>query len=528
MRRLRHVTLSLGLALAGCFEPVAEQGLIGPEGGRFTQSGVSITVPPGALSTQVQLSISPVDAAPPDGYRSIGAAVQLGPEGLQFAQPARLALAVTSAPGSVEVATRPVDGTTFELLPAHVENGQAVTEVAHFSIFIPVTSADGGTPDAGPSDAGRPTPLENCQPLNAGSVQWTSLPNTGALGAQGAANLLVVERPGGYVFTVGTHVVSVNHHLDVLESRDMLSDTPSVGWAGFNGFTFGDEVILNSAIFNSGAVMDYGEWRIGPDGRLPPSSPDGGAMARWLHDGTYYVGNGFQNLGTGCGLSRARDAMLAAAGVWYQPSVGQIPRDLASPVLQARLPSQYSDSSAGVGLPDGSVLYALGEYLPNFGQPSEIRLDVHALDPDGGLAPTGWTVTRPTGSVPMLVPGGPAGYLFVEYGDTTLTFTEPPPAEPVTVALPPGCVEILPQYDPVRLTTDGRALAIALCRHQLSTAQSLYVVRYPPGDTWLVQSGLATNLPVGFGAVRSDSFVVAWHDAEALHVARMCLPPRGR
>jgi hypothetical protein len=535
MRHLGHAALAVGIALVGCFEPVAEHGLIGPEGGSFTQSGVSITVPPGALSAQVQLSISTVDAAPPAGYRSFGAAAQLGPEGLQFAQPARLALRVSSAASAVEVATRPVEGTTFQLLPAHFENGQAVTEVMHFSIFIPVTPTDGGTfdagpadggvEDAGPPDAGPPPPLETCQPLNAGPLKWTSLPNTGAIGATNAANVLVVERPGGYVFTVGNDIVSVNHQLEVLETHNTFTDTPSGGWTGLNGFTFGDEVILNSAVAE-GAMMDYAEWRIGADGHLPVSHrPDAGSTSRVLRDWTYYVGNGFQNFGSGCGISRPRDALLAAAGVWWQPSVGQIPRDLASPVLQARLPSKYSDSSAGVGLPDGSVLYALGEYLPSFAQSTQIRLDVHTLEPDGGLLPTSWSVTRPTGSVPMLVPGGQAGYLFVEYGLTAVTFTEPPPAEPVTVMMPPLCVGISGQYDPVRLAADGGVLAIAVCSRELTTSRALYLVRYPVRDALLVHAGLSTDQPVGLGAIRSDSFVVAWHDLRALHVARVCLPP---
>lgn len=510
------------VALAACFDAREEAGVVGPAGGRIDQGDVSLIVPAGALSSSVRIDVVASDASPPAGYRAIGGAVRLSPEGLSFAQPVRLVLPTREQPPFAKVATRPLRRDAFELLSADWPAANRVqTEVQHFSIFIPVTPDDAGV-DGG-IDAGVPAdgPLERCQRLDGGAIAWSTIAGTGDVDLVVAANMLVLERPSGYVFSVGQTAYSVDRQLGRIDQRRTFDDTPLGGWNGLNGFVLGDEVVLNAARNDKGGVVNYAEWRIGADGRFE-LSPDGGGLARLRQDWTYNAGSGLTSQGPGSTVLRRRQVLSVAAGAWFEPSLAQLPYELSASAIQTRLPVGYSDSSAGVELPDGSVVFALGAYLPSFAMPVEVRVDLHAVSADGGLTKLGDSLTKLT--QPILAAGGRAGFTWVYVDWGQLTFYEPG-ATGVGVTFPLLSGQIVPAYDPVRTQHDGGLLVLSRFGDERAPTQDLYLTRFPPGERFLLQPGLAADAPPGFGALRDDSFVVAWHDADGIHAARLCLPP---
>jgi hypothetical protein len=542
----RRWTLAViaGLLGASCFEPVREVGVVGRGGGTVEGRGVRLVVPPGAVSQDTTFTIEPIDAVPPDGFDAVGAAVVLSPEGLRFDAPVRLELPVFAEPADLRVATTPRALRDFDVLPAALAQHRAVVSVQHFSIFIPVTPKDGGTvdagiedagiedagvedagepPDAGPEpdvDAGAIAPLEPCQVLDGGGLAWTLIPLPGPIGSPNAANTLVIERPGrGYVFSVGRHAISVDRDLAILDSYDTMLDTPQGGFSGIQGGAFGREVVLNSVLPGQFPLSDYGEWRVGPDGRFVVLN---GSHVTRRESGSSYAGV-IGTEGTGSGYAPRRGGFLVASSGWGARSVAFVPSMLTRPVQWAPMPLPWNESAGGVELADGTALFPLNDTGSRV-------LGIFSLGADGGLQPTPYRYPYSGQEAQIVAAGGPDGFLIIRPEPTSMTIFRPDGGSAKTVALPQTAGARFPLYDPVRTLMDGGIIALAIVTPDdlgsfLPTPLDLFVVRYPPGDALLIASGLRPTGPPGAGAVRADSFVVAWDDAAGLHVARVCLPP---
>lgn len=93
MTRLLGAVLGL-LVLLGLFAcgedaaPAADDpARIGPDGGVFSDQGVTLRIPPGALSETVRLSVHPVGSPQLSDFEPVGAFVRLEPSQVLFAEP---------------------------------------------------------------------------------------------------------------------------------------------------------------------------------------------------------------------------------------------------------------------------------------------------------------------------------------------------------------------------------------------------------------------------------------------------------
>jgi hypothetical protein len=148
----------LGLFVSASFGMVACQGggtmgspggTVGPSGGMVaTPDGVTLEVPPGALSSEVAITVAIGDEAPAG---ALGSAYHFQPDGLTFSQPARITLPYTPNPGLPSDAIQPVfvldlsagAGSTSPVLgtPTGPEKVQAQTP--GLSTFVPVQQIAG-------------------------------------------------------------------------------------------------------------------------------------------------------------------------------------------------------------------------------------------------------------------------------------------------------------------------------------------------------------------------------------------------
>lgn len=129
---------------------VKEGAVVGTNGGVVTALGgrVELTIPHGAVTSDVQITVQPVANPTPSSHLVPGTAIELGPTGQQFAAPVRLSIHYTSgqlAAGTVEQLLRinrdaggtwqPVAGSTTD-----VANQVVSANLTGFSAYSVLTS----------------------------------------------------------------------------------------------------------------------------------------------------------------------------------------------------------------------------------------------------------------------------------------------------------------------------------------------------------------------------------------------------
>lgn len=152
----RRVLVSTALILSFTFwsceggtgpDPETDPGdnLIGASGGEVVFQNLTLTVPPGALAEEVEITVHPLQLTPDEplgGYVLVeGTAFDLGPDGLMFRQPALLTLGYdpSNVPDGIAVSElgllRMDDGTAS--LASTVDAGahEVRAEIDHFSSF---------------------------------------------------------------------------------------------------------------------------------------------------------------------------------------------------------------------------------------------------------------------------------------------------------------------------------------------------------------------------------------------------------
>jgi len=150
------VVLVAWFAVAGCASGNSKSGSagsavsksVGAAGGTVTASdGSGVTVPPGALSgdTNISVTASP-DAPAPKLATVIGPAYTFGPEGQTFAKPVTVTLAFDAGkipsgrqPSDIAIFTAPAGTATYVKLVTRVVDGSHVAaDTTHFSTFVAV------------------------------------------------------------------------------------------------------------------------------------------------------------------------------------------------------------------------------------------------------------------------------------------------------------------------------------------------------------------------------------------------------
>ncbi|HSN24674.1 MAG TPA: hypothetical protein VLT45_00265 [Kofleriaceae bacterium] len=129
-------------------------------GGSVTVDGTTLTIPPGALPADTQITITSTTSKPPSSYSTWYSPVfKFDPDGLVFLAPVQISLEITGSPSQPTVWwSKPTGG--FEAVGGTV-NGHVITaSVMHFSQGFVAGPPQGGTgPDAGGApDSGVSTP----------------------------------------------------------------------------------------------------------------------------------------------------------------------------------------------------------------------------------------------------------------------------------------------------------------------------------------------------------------------------------
>ncbi|MEM6734098.1 MAG: hypothetical protein AAF658_21225, partial [Myxococcota bacterium] len=129
---------------------------VGPDGGTVTNEalGARIEVPPGALSTATELSVSASGSIAPgmvggESVTAISPVLQFGPAGTVFASPVTVGIELDEAPpaGATLYWTLRNDTSTFEARPSMVDGRTVTGTVDHFSFgFIGVPAATPSAP----------------------------------------------------------------------------------------------------------------------------------------------------------------------------------------------------------------------------------------------------------------------------------------------------------------------------------------------------------------------------------------------
>ncbi|MEO7109961.1 MAG: hypothetical protein ABI183_05960 [Polyangiaceae bacterium] len=144
--RLVSTVLFVGLALIACSSSSSTSSpagtgpgqtapatqTIGSAGGTVTASGVTLTIPAGALSSDTAISITPNAAAIPNGYAGLSSLFEFQPTGTKFATPATIAFTLASA-GTNPTVYWSNDTGTYDALDTSVTGTSASASIQHFS-----------------------------------------------------------------------------------------------------------------------------------------------------------------------------------------------------------------------------------------------------------------------------------------------------------------------------------------------------------------------------------------------------------
>lgn len=142
-RRLRG-RLKIGEGFDGIVEPVldtarAASAEIGPAGGEITATAADgttymLSIPAGTVLAPTTITLTPISrlAGLPSSGRT-SPAVQFGPDGLVFAQPATLRITPPEPLGQVAAFAQGGDGSALKLQPATPDGASFVVEISHFS-----------------------------------------------------------------------------------------------------------------------------------------------------------------------------------------------------------------------------------------------------------------------------------------------------------------------------------------------------------------------------------------------------------
>jgi hypothetical protein len=151
---------------------------IGPSGGVVEEEGIRLTIPAGALTEDVTISVAAApEIAPSDGYAALSSVFLFTPDGLVFRTPAVVEIAFRGdGAGAAVVWSSATAG--VEELASTASAGSMTASVLHFSRgFVGRRDRDAAPPDAGPGDASPPAdaPYDvadapsdgpSCQPLS--------------------------------------------------------------------------------------------------------------------------------------------------------------------------------------------------------------------------------------------------------------------------------------------------------------------------------------------------------------------------
>jgi len=185
------------------------QAAIGPAGGTLSDDGTTVTIPAGALSKVVTITLTPTPGAlGPPGITLVGTPMVLGPEGQTFAIPVSVLMSFDpgklpagTSSGAVAIYTAAVGSDSFAaLLTTAVDATHVSAQTTHFSIFDPGVSSPSSTGSSTGSSGGASTGSSTASSTDGSSGQSA----TGSASSAGTSSAGTSSEGGGVSSTGGS------------------------------------------------------------------------------------------------------------------------------------------------------------------------------------------------------------------------------------------------------------------------------------------------------------------------------------
>jgi hypothetical protein len=106
---------------------------VGPEGDTIVVQGATVTIPKGALTKQVEITISASEAGSPDGYVALSRVFKCEPSGTDFAQPVTMKMPFTDDGQPSSMFWSSGADPAFKDLGGAAAGGTMTATVLHFS-----------------------------------------------------------------------------------------------------------------------------------------------------------------------------------------------------------------------------------------------------------------------------------------------------------------------------------------------------------------------------------------------------------
>jgi hypothetical protein len=134
----------------------ASGGVVGAAGGTVHGDGVTLTIPPGAVSDDVTITISRSSETVPSGFVGSSSVFVFGPDGLLFARPVTVQIPFTDGGGVATLFWSSRVGNGFDDVGGSAAGGVMTAQVTHFSRGF-VGRHAGPNDDASAIDSSAPT-----------------------------------------------------------------------------------------------------------------------------------------------------------------------------------------------------------------------------------------------------------------------------------------------------------------------------------------------------------------------------------
>ena len=124
-------------------EGASASATVGASGGALTLGDLDLVIPPGALESDVEITVTVTSEAVPGSFTGFSPVYRFEPAGTTFAAPVEVRLPFAGDADTASIFWTRGEGETFVALPTRVESGQALTETSHFSRAFVGTACTG-------------------------------------------------------------------------------------------------------------------------------------------------------------------------------------------------------------------------------------------------------------------------------------------------------------------------------------------------------------------------------------------------
>jgi hypothetical protein len=222
---------------------------IGASGGTVTSAGITLDVPPGALTSDTALSITATDQLGPSEAGPVTKVVKFEPAGLHFAQPVTVTFQIPDGVDQASIYWSREDGSGYDPLPTYIAGKTLVATIMHFSsAFLGTPVGVQGPPGpAGPKgltwrgayDPGASYVVDDAVEY-AGSAYIAIANNSGTPPPSAAWSLLAAKGDVGDPGPAATNTTGLNDVVTLAGRTDFSGTTVTIDQLGVTTTTAAD------------------------------------------------------------------------------------------------------------------------------------------------------------------------------------------------------------------------------------------------------------------------------------------------